>query len=342
MTSWSGSAQFTRRLKTVNDMALDGKLLARARENLENIHADNVAEHYLRQEKIYSRIPEIERIDTRLRTQMAELVGLTLRGGAELNAAIKALEAESLALQEKKAELLVERGYEMDYLDDIFSCKTCRDTGYFGGKMCSCLKAMYNAEVTRELGTLLKNSDECFEKFDLSLYGDARESMEIVYNTCREYANSFSERSMNLMFQGGTGLGKTFLSACIARVVAGNGHSVCYDTASSALEAFETKKFSRDAQTAENAAVKVERMLDCELMILDDLGTEMPTPMSVSALYTLINTRLVNGRKTVISTNLTDAELSKRYNPQICSRLEGEFTKLPFFGSDIRLTKKEM
>ncbi len=342
MTSWNGSAQFTRRLKTVNNMALDGKLLARARENLENIHADNVAEHYLRQEKIYSRIPEIERIDTRLRTQMAELVGLTLRGGAELNAAIKALEDESLALQAKKAELLVERGYEMDYLDDIFSCKTCRDTGYFGGKMCSCLKAMYNAEVTRELGTLLKNSDECFEKFDLSLYGDARESMEIVYNTCREYANSFSERSMNLMFQGGTGLGKTFLSACIARVVAGNGHSVCYDTASSALEAFETKKFSRDAQTAENAAVKVERMLDCELMILDDLGTEMPTPMSVSALYTLINTRLVNGRKTVISTNLTDAELSKRYNPQICSRLEGEFTKLPFFGSDIRLTKKEM
>ena len=342
MTSWNGSAQFTRRLKTVNNMALDGKLLARARENLENIHADNVAEHYLRQEKIYSRIPEIERIDTRLRTQMAELVGLTLRGSAELNAAIKALEDESLALQKKKAELLVERGYEMDYLDDIFSCKTCRDTGYFGGKMCSCLKAMYNAEVTRELGTLLKNSDECFEKFDLSLYGDARESMEIVYNTCREYANSFSERSMNLMFQGGTGLGKTFLSACIARVVAGNGHSVCYDTASSALEAFETKKFSRDAQTAENAAVKVERMLDCELMILDDLGTEMPTPMSVSALYTLINTRLVNGRKTVISTNLTDAELSKRYNPQICSRLEGEFTKLPFFGSDIRLTKKEM
>ena len=342
MTSWNGSAQFTRRLKTVNNMALDGKLLARARENLENIHADNVAEHYLRQEKIYSRIPEIERIDTRLRTQMAELVGLTLRGGAELNAAIKALEDESLALQKKKAELLVERGYEMDYLDDIYSCKTCRATGYFGGKMCSCLKAMYNAEVTRELGTLLKNSDECFEKFDLSLYGDARESMEIVYNTCREYANSFSERSMNLMFQGGTGLGKTFLSACIARVVAGNGHSVCYDTASSALEAFETKKFSRDAQTAENAAVKVERMLDCELMILDDLGTEMPTPMSVSALYTLINTRLVNGRKTVISTNLTDAELSKRYNPQICSRLEGEFTKLPFFGSDIRLTKKEM
>ena len=323
-------------------MALDGKLLARAREQLEHIHADNVAEHFLRQEKIYSRIPEVEHIDTRLRTQMTELVGLTIRGGAELNGAIKRLEDESLELQAKKAELLVEHGYAMDYLDDIYACPKCRDTGYVNGKMCSCLKALYNAEVTRELGTLLKNSDECFEKFDLSLYGSARESMEIVFDTCREYAQSFSDRSMNLLFQGGTGLGKTFLSACIARVVAENGHSVCYDTASSALEAFETKKFSRDIQTAENAAVKVERMLDCELMILDDLGTEMPTPMAVSALYTLINTRLVNGRKTVISTNLTDAELSKRYNAQICSRLEGEFTKLPFFGSDIRLLKKEI
>lgn len=301
-------------------MALDGKLLARAREQLEHIHADNVAEHFLRQEKIYSRIPEVERIDTRLRTQMTELVGLTIRGGAELNDAIKKLEDESLELQAKKAELLVGHGYAMDYLDDIYSCPKCRDTGYINGKMCSCLKALYNAEVTRELGTLLKNSDECFEKFDLSLYGSARESMEIVFDTCREYAQSFSDRSMNLLFQGGTGLGKTFLSACIARVVAENGHSVCYDTASSALEAFETKKFSRDIQTAENAAVKVERMLDCELMILDDLGTEMPTPMAVSALYTLINTRLVNGRKTVISTNLTDAELLKRYNAQICSR----------------------
>lgn len=237
---------------------------------------------------------------------------------------------------------MVENGYEMTYLDDIFSCPVCRDTGYVGGKMCSCLKALYNAELTRELSALLKNNDECFEKFDLSLYGSARESMEIVFDTCREYALSFSERSMNLLFQGGTGLGKTFLSACIARVVAENGHSVCYDTASAALEAFETKKFARDAEVAEKASTKVERMLDCELMILDDLGTEMPTPMAVSALYTLINTRLVNGRKTIISTNLEDAELSRRYNPQICSRLDGEFTKLPFFGRDIRVLKKEM
>ena len=323
-------------------MALDGKILARAREQIGQRHADNVAEHYLRQEKIYSQIPEIQRIDARLRAQMSELVGLTIRRSAELGEALKALEEESLALQARRAELLHASGYPADYLEDIYSCPKCKDTGFIGSTICSCLTEEYNRQLTAELSTLLKNSGECFKNFDLSLYGEARESMSIVFDTCREYAASFSGRSMNLLFQGGTGLGKTFLSACIARVVARNGHSVCYDTAASALEAFELKKFARDAETAEKAATRVGRMLECELMILDDLGTEMLTQISVSALYTLLNTRLVEGRKTIISTNLTDAELARRYTPQICSRIDGEFLKLPFAGTDIRKLKKEM
>ena len=109
-----------------------------------------------------------------------------------------------------------------------------------------------------------------------------------------------------------------------------------------ALEAFEMKKFARDAEAAEKAATRVERMLECELMILDDLGTEMLTQISISALYTLINTRHVEGKTTIISTNLTDAELARRYTPQICSRIDGEFLKLPFAGTDIRKLKKEM
>ena len=323
-------------------MALDGKILARARDELANIHADNVAEHYIRQKAVYTRIPETEQIDRRLRSQMTELVGLTLKRGTDLTDAIAELESESLALQQRKAELLTQYGYDIAYLDDIFSCPECRDTGFINGKVCSCLKALYNKELTKELGTLLRSSDECFERFDLSFYGDARPSMEIVFSTCREYASNFSGRSMNLLFQGGTGLGKTFLSASIARVVAEKGFSVCYDTASSALEQFETKKFSRDPEAAENASRTVERMLSCDLMILDDLGTEMNTPMAVSALYTLLNTRLVNGRKTIISTNLSDDEMARRYNQQICSRIDGEFTKLPFTGRDIRKIRKEI
>lgn len=329
-------------------MALDGKILAKAREQLDIIKESNAAEHDRRTASVYARVPEIERIDLRLREQMVELVGLTIKKGDDMQSAISSLEKESLELQAKKAELLVENGYRSDWLDDIYACPKCKDTGFLGGKVCDCLMAIYNSELTNELGVLLKNGDESFDKFDLSYYDDTtdgsspREQMSVVFSYCHKYANNFSSNSPNLLFQGGTGLGKTFLSACIARTVADKGFSVCYDTASAALDAFEAKKFARDAETAEKAAVKVDRMLSCDLMILDDLGTEMPTPMAISALYTLINTRLINGKKTVISTNCTDDELSRRYNQQIFSRLEGEFFKLSFVGRDIRAIKKEM
>ena len=160
--------------------------------------------------------------------------------------------------------------------------------------------------------------------------------MAVVFAGCRKFADRFPDVSSNLLLRGGTGLGKTYLSACIARVVAEKGYSVCYDSASTALEAFERQKFSRNPEEAEAASVRVKRMLSCDLMILDDLGTEMVTPMSVSALYTLINTRLNEHRRTIISTNCSDEELSRRYTPQICSRIQGEFLELPFYGTDIR------
>lgn len=323
-------------------MSLDGKILAKARERLEARRADNLAEHDARRARVYARLPEIERIDRRLREQMVELMGLAISKDIGKDAKIAALKSENLELQARRAELLCENGYPDDHLDDIFSCRRCKDTGFVNGRPCTCLMELYNRELTTELGALLRSGSESFEHFDLRLYGEAQDSMSLVFQTCREYAASFSKSSLNLLFQGGTGLGKTYLSACIARVVADKGFSVCYDSAASALDAFETKKFARDPESAETASRKVERMLDCDLMILDDLGTEMPTPMSVSALYTLINTRLVNGKKTVISTNLNDAELQKRYSPQICSRIDGEFIKLPFVGRDIRKIKKEM
>jgi DNA replication protein DnaC len=164
--------------------------------------------------------------------------------------------------------------------------------------------------------------------------------MRKVSDACRRYAENFSEASSNLLFQGGTGLGKTYLSACIARVAAARGFSVCYDTAASALENYELAKFGRDTEEGEAAAVRIKRMESCDLMILDDLGTEMPTPMGQSALYTLINNRLVNGKKTIISTNLSNEELGKRYTPQIASRIMGEFQRLPFVGEDIRRLKR--
>ena len=330
-------------------MNYDGKLLARARDALERVRSDNQKEHEQRLSRVYHSIPEIERIDARLRAQMAELARLTISHAPDIKDKLSALEKENLDLQARRAELLTANGFPIDYLDDIYSCKKCHDSGTYNDRPCECLNRLYNTELTRELGTLLQHGSESFEKFDLTLYSDQfdsrygvvpREAMATVAEICRRFAYSFPNVSSNLLLQGDTGLGKTYLSACIARVVAENGCSVCYDSATTALEAFEQQKFSRDSELGQSAAVRVRRMLECDLMILDDLGTEMNTPMSVSALYTLINTRLVSGKKTIISTNCTDAELERRYTPQIYSRIMGDFMRLPFAGRDIRLIKK--
>lgn len=333
-------------------MTHDGRLLARAREALEDERRENQAEQQRRTDLIYHRIPEIESIDRRMRSQMSDLVRLTLSKPADLSHRLEKLQKENLDLQMRKAELLHAQGFPIDYLDEIVSCKVCGDTGMVDGRLCACMEKRYNRELTKELSVLLRSGDESFERFDLSLYPDtpeqesgvsARSAMRIVFSACRGFADSFPDvpaNLRNLLLRGESGLGKTYLSACIARSVAERGYSVCYDTASAALEAFEKQKFSRIPEEAEAAALRAERMLSCDLMILDDLGTEMPTPAAASALYTLINTRLTRSLHTVISTNCSDDELRRRYSPQICSRLFGEFLELPFYGNDIRLMKR--
>ena len=330
-------------------MTYDGKLLARARGELENIRARNRDEMQRRYNEVCVRAPELRGIDAKLRAHMAQLVKLTISRAPDLKEKIDAIKEENLDLQMRRAELLTEAGFGEHYLDEIISCPLCRDTGLYQNGVCQCLDRLYNRELTKELGTLMRRGDESFERFDLTLYPAApdqasglvpREVMKKVSEACRRYADNFSGSSPNLLFQGGTGLGKTYLSACIARVVASRGFSVCYDTAASALENYELAKFQRDTEEGEAAALRIRRMESCDLMILDDLGTEMAAPMAQSALYTLVNNRLVNGKKTIVSTNLSNDELSRRYTPQIASRILGEFQCLPFVGRDIRRMKR--
>ena len=329
-------------------MAYDGKLLARARARLEQQRENNQTEQARRLSEVYARVPAVAEIDATMRAQMAQLVRVTISRAPDMQAQLAALRDANLDLQMRRAELLVEAGFPMDYLDEIVSCPKCRDTGVYEGAPCQCLDRLYNQEMTKELGVLLQSGDECFENFDLGLYSDEydpalggspRQAMEIVFNGCRRFADKFPAVSANLLLQGGTGLGKTYLSACIARVVAEKSYSVCYDSASAALDAFERQKFARD-EVQEAADARVRQMLDCDLMILDDLGTEILTPYSISALYTLLNTRLVNGRRMIISTNCPSGELLRRYSAQICSRLDGEFLPLPFTGTDIRRMRR--
>ena len=331
-------------------MPYDRSILARARAELARDRQENEEELSRRIRLANSRIEQLGILESKLRSQMTDLVRVTISKRPDMLQKIREIEEENLELQAQRAEMLVEAGFPIDYLDDIYSCEKCHDTGIYEGKPCSCVLRRYNRILTEELSPLMRSGNESFDNFDLTFYpaeydfslsASPREVMRLVCERCRSFADRFPEDGTNLLMQGGTGLGKTYLSACIARVVSAKGYSVCYDSAATAFEAFEKQKFSRDADEAEKATAKVSRMLDCDLMILDDLGTEMITSLTISALYTLINTRTINRKPIIISTNCSNEELTRKYSPQICSRLSGEFKTLPFCGSDIRILKKD-
>ena len=331
-------------------MPYNGKILGRANARLADIREKNAAEQNRRLKSVYAAVPEIEQIDGELRAQVSTLLRLAVSHDSGRDASIASLREENLSLQMKRAELLVEHGYPIDWLDDVFSCPRCKDTGRLeGGAMCSCLEALYNKELSAELSTLLRSGSESFESFDLSLYPGEysdfykcipRSYMKKVLDYCRSYAASFPKVEGSLLLHGDSGLGKTFISACIAREVVQKGYSVFYDTAVSVFSAFEIQQFSRNTAEGDAAAEKVRRMLDCDLMILDDLGTEVPTPMVQSALYTLINTRCTAGRPIIINTTVFPEDLSSRYGASVASRINGWFKAIVFVGDDIRAILK--
>ena len=336
-------------------MTLDGRLLARAKTALEEKRELKKERRSYRLQKVYAAAPRVRELDMEIRGTMAELVGFALGADTALN--VDDIRNKNLNLQEERRAELISAGFPADYLDDDYMCSKCNDTGYCETKMCDCLRELYKEEQREALSSLLKLGDETFDSFDLSFYDDTaasdtgispRRSMEVVYEICIEYARKYGYNSMNLFFNGAPGLGKTFLSACIARVVADNGFSVVYDIAASIFSKFEDVKFMRTGDSEElRGEVKksredIKRYLECDLLIIDDLGTEMTTSFTISALYEVVNTRLITGRKTLINSNLTLNELHRRYSEQIMSRLEGEYQVLTFYGDDIRKKRKEL
>ena len=261
------------------------------------------------------------------------------------------LRRENLALQDEEAALLHEAGYPPDALDETPFCPLCNDRGWKGPKMCSCLKSLCQQEQIAELSSLLDLGDQSFNTFRLDYYDrqvwpefrrSPRESMEMVLSCCRSYAEFFDTYPhKNLFLCGAPGLGKTFLSACIARVVSEKGYSVVYDTASNVFARFEARKFIRFGEDARQAGADTRRYLTCDLLILDDLGSEFTSPFTQAALYEVINTRLVENKHTVISSNLSLDAIRQRYSAQVASRLEGMYQTLVFFGQDIRMLKKQ-
>lgn len=329
-------------------MSYDAEVLRRATARLEEQKRRRQRDLDKRRAEVELRVPRVAQIDERLRRTLLDIARATFRGG-DPTKEIEALRDENLALQAERERLLTAAGYPNDVMEDKPACPKCQDRGWIGSRMCDCLKVLCAQEQIRELSKLLNLGEQTFDSFRLDYYpteplpgmsSSPRENMSRVLDICRNYANKFGKYYFdNLYLYGAPGLGKTFLSACIARVVSENGFSVVYDTAGNIFAAFEMQKFSRDGEGAREAREETNRYLNCDLLILDDLGSEMTTPFVQSALYTLINSRLAGGRRTVISSNLTPDEMRRRYTPQIASRIEGEFRALPFYGVDIRLKR---
>ena len=330
-------------------MAYDGKILRRALVRYGEDKQRRAEAFRARERAVYQKAPRIEEINIELSHTMAKIIASGLKRGTDPRSAIAALEAENLNLQAERTRLLEKLGYPADYLVEKPNCSHCNDTGYVGSEMCACLRDYYVRAQNEELSQMLDLGTQSFDTFDDKLYSKtetyghkltAHERADKNYNACVEMATHFSSKSENLLLTGGTGLGKTFLSASIARVVSESGSSVVYDTAGHIFARFEAQKFRREAGD-DGADVDVERYLKCDLLILDDLGTEMATSFIQSAVYQLVNTRLMTGKKTVISTNLTPEEIGRRYGAAVLSRIEGEYRILPFFGEDIRKLKKK-
>ena len=332
-------------------MGYEASVLRRATKRLEEARrAREAAQDRLRGE-IYAKLPRAAAIDRELRQTIVHIISASLRDGGDPAPALGEVREKNLALQRGRAGLLEAHGYPADALDDKPACPRCGDTGWVGASMCACLKKLCAQEQIAELSKLLDLGEQSFDAFSLDYYsplpwpGESltpRENMEFVLEVCSSYARRFGKFYFrNLFLTGAPGLGKTFLSACIARTVAEKGFSVVYDTAVNIFSRFEEQKFARDREEAGEARDETRRYLGCDLLILDDLGSELTTPFVQSALYTLINSRLTADKGTVISSNLTMDQVRARYTPQIASRLEGEYRALPFYGEDIRLLRKQ-
>ena len=323
-------------------MGYSKEVVQRARARLAQAKEDRESENRQHLAEAYDRVPRIRQIDILLRRTMAMAAQAVFASGGDVQTAIEEARQQNQALQQERA-WLIETNFEEGFLDETPICDRCGGYGYVGSAMCECLTELCRQEQKKEL-TLLSGGKESFSQFRLDYYPDRidpkfgaspRAIMERNFRTCRSYANAFTENSGNLLFIGGTGLGKTFLSACIARAVADKGYSVVYESASHLFNKLEQAKFNPSEESRREA----EKFTTCDLLIVDDLGTEMPGQFVTAALYNLVNDRLLSGAPMVISTNLNVEEINRRYSPQIASRLHGNFTRLTFVGEDIRIQK---
>ena len=299
------------------------------------IEAANIKKNTLR-----AKIPEYKAVTDEMRS-----IGLSIARAAfgdNPKADIAELREKSLACQALAREILRKNGYDEDCTEVKYYCGKCKDTGFVNGSVCSCHKALLCETAKKELGKCAPVKDCTFSNFDLSFYDSITdedgeyigEYMSDIYRFCKCYAEDFGEASPSLFMYGKTGLGKTHLSIAIAGTVIEKGYGVIYASAQNLIAGLENARFGRTNNFYSESA-----LLNCDLLIIDDLGAELNNQFSISEIYNIVNTRLSSGKPTIISTNLDIRGIEARYTERISSRIMGEYQMIKFYGTDIRVKK---
>lgn len=300
-------------------------------------------EQRYRMKEIYDFIPRIKAIDHEIARAGMDMAKLALQSTIPLEEGLKALEETIKALKREKALLLTENNVPLSFLEIQYRCDQCKDSGYLeGGVMCKCLhqELISRAYQMSNLSDVL--SRENFSTFDIGFFSNEpfekesispRENMRRILAECEGYVLNFNQTEENLLFYGPTGQGKTFLCNCIAKALLDQGQTVIYQTAFNLIKTLEKQRFS---QEAEKDALGYQYLFDSDLLIIDDLGTEFVNTFSTLELFNVLNTRLLNKKSTVVSTNLSPSQLKETYSERISSRLFGHYHFLYFYGKDLR------
>lgn len=298
-----------------------------------------------RYNEIYEKIPKFKELEDSISMLGVKYARKLLDGNSH---ALAEFRVQLNTLCTEKSNLLIQNGYPKDYLEPVYECPLCKDTGYIGNEKCICFKqATLDLLYTQSnLKEILKK--ENFNTFSFDYYSDnfvdaksglsSLTAIKKAYQTCVDFVERFGEDFENLFLYGDTGVGKTFLSNCIAKELIDKSYSVIYFTAFELFNIFEKSKFGRD----ETAEVMNSHIFDCDLLIIDDLGTELSNSFTTSQLFLCLNERLLKKKSTIISTNLALETFSDYYSQRTFSRITSNYKLLKLIGDDIRLKKKLM
>lgn len=309
------------------------------------LNAEKAAER--RKEEVYKRFPRVKELEKQISMGGIKTARAVLAGG-DVEEAVSKLRDQNLAMQAEVKRILTDNGYPANYFEPKYFCKKCEDKGYYdiNGKTvrCSCMKSALVTCACAELNRYAPLSLSTFESFDLEYYDKSinpkvktspYEHMSKVFRFCQNYADNFSKNSESILMSGETGLGKTHLSLAIANEVIKKGYGVVYASAPPIISKLEKEYFSSDKDDS-----LFSMLADCDLLIIDDLGTEFYSQFAVSQFYNLFNSRMLSNKPIIINTNLTITELKEKYTDRFVSRICGNVRQLDFLGRDIRIRRK--